>query len=474
MQEARLFESRGNFSDAIRSAKQTVMLLQSKDESLDLDGKILLAETLVTCGKWIAEYKVEPADSVLANYLRHGATCSLSIYELQRNEMNARRAMNALFAQHQLVSDLFDSLSARVKSSEWDEAGKSLKSREEEFKRISEEIARRRTAKRDNEDLVKRRTFLRREIDNTTKERQEILRSVEEHRKLAMESILSALLIADVGEEADLSKHVYRFVALWFSSYEDWTPTQASDESDETTSKLSSFRSVDEIVEGVEKLSSFRFVPLASQLFSRIEKKNSNNTSFQNRLQQLTRRMCVDHPYHCVVQLLALSESSNPKVQLESAVRIAAAQLIEEMKRDGSDFVRGLIDSYEKLTAAYIYLAKFPTKKEDKGKQFLFRKVCKTDKERLDQCLGRGSRKQIYPPCVLTKPPSIRPDRDYFDGKEDPIGGERIQFFKETFSIAEGGNSRPKIVVCVGSKDTEFKQLVKWDDVRMIRAVVCH
>ena len=76
---------------------------------------------------------------------------------------------------------------------------------------------------------------------------------------------------------------------------------------------------------------------------------------------------------------------------------------------------------------------------------------------RLDECLGKGSRKHSFPPCILTKPPQIRPGRDY-DGVETIVG------FDDSFTIADSGLTRPKIIVCNGSFGGKFKQLVKGGD----------
>ena len=67
---------------------------------------------------------------------------------------------------------------------------------------------------------------------------------------------------------------------------------------------------------------SFHFVPLIYQIFSRIdtsfeidEDEYTNTESFheefQNVLRKLIARICIDHPYHGLVQLIALSNGHN-------------------------------------------------------------------------------------------------------------------------------------------------------------------
>ena len=81
---------------------------------------------------------------------------------------------------------------------------------------------------------------------------------------------------------------------------------------------------------------------------------------------------------------------------------------------------------------------------------------------RLDTCLGGSSRRQLpCPPYILSRPPPIRPGKDYGNGRNDPIDSERIASFKPVFSLTDTGLHRPKIIECIGSKGSTFKQVVK-------------
>ena len=62
---------------------------------------------------------------------------------------------------------------------------------------------------------------------------------------------------------------------------------------------------------------------------------------------------------------------------------------------------------------------------------------------------------------MLTKIPAIQPNNDYGGGLTSPIGSEFINSFESSCSITETGIHRPKIVVCIGSNGSKFKQLVK-------------
>lgn len=465
LNEARLFEKRGDFADAIRAAKLSIMHLQQISVSC-LEQDVALADALAICGKWMTKYKVEPASSILANYLGPAADIAKAIHGRQANELNTNRATGALLAQGQMVSNLFETLSARVSSLEWQKAETSLNDREKELRsdKLVEDAKKRFSAqsKKKREDpaneirkeLEERQIYLvhlRKEIEATRDQRSTILHSMEAHRALAMQSIVSALKIAGVFGSDDMAKHVYRLVGLWFSSEHNWS------------------ESVDCITkDAVHNIPSFRFVPLVTQLFARIATVQLLTASFQRRLQELVSRMSSDHPYHCLIHLITLSEghSNGSAIETSNEKSQAAGAMLKNLEMEDPEFAAQLIESYKKLTGAYIHLAVTKTSEFNRSTAsgISFDKVCNTAALRLDRCLGSGSRKAKYLPCILTQPPSLRPDCDYGDAASDPIGSERIDSFESSFAITDAGVHQPKIVVCIGTNGGRFKQLVKGAD----------
>jgi serine-protein kinase ATM len=129
-------------------------------------------------------------------------------------------------------------------------------------------------------------------------------------------------------------------------------------------------------------------------------------------------------------------------------------------------FLAELIESYRKLSSAYIHLATANVSdlKRNGVSSISLEKVCQTSIHRLDKCLGSGSRKAKCLPCIFTKPPMIRPGCDYGDGINDPIGSERVNTFDESFTITDTGVNQPKIVVCIGTSNGRYRQLVKGSD----------
>jgi len=141
--------------------------------------------------------------------------------------------------------------------------------------------------------------------------------------------------------------------------------------------------------------------------------------------------------------------------------------IIDHLQKHAPKYVAGLIGTYTCLMNAYMDLAALDTndipRKQTTG--FTFRKY----KLKLDVCLsgGRNENKNTSlqnAPALISKPPSIRPDTQYGDGNDDPIGTERVIGFESTFELAQSGIHRPAIVICVGSKGGKFRQLVKGED----------
>jgi ataxia telangiectasia mutated family protein len=143
-----------------------------------------------------------------------------------------------------------------------------------------------------------------------------------------------------------------------------------------------------------------------------------------------------------------------------------AREILVTVKAESSTFLAKLVENYELVTEAYNYLADINMQGASRNitKKIPFHEVCKKASLRLDSCLGKGTRRQGCPPCILTKTPVLRPGCDYGDGHADPVGSERILGFEESFAVVPSGASRPKIVMCKGTQGNMYKQLVKGED----------
>ena len=437
--EARVLEQKGDFSSAIRHVSQSmdrlalVRLNKLHDETE--------ADLMICCGRWMATHRVDSGENVLNKYLRPGLELARKIHTDHQTIEAAGRVAEACIALGDLVFSIYETVAARVKSPEWKTAGLSLATREAELKEYDGMVKghgkkKSKPSQHDWDqwlkDLLIFKYNLSRDVQQIRSEREKVEKSIEEYKDLAMRTLIEALSVADDNYRF-MSKYVYRIVAIWFS------PGGA----------------VLEDPYEFDTIPSYRFVPLANQLFSRLTESNLT-------LKRLAKRLCSDHPYHCLSQMVRIGKSPVNERDAEKAA--VANEALQSIKSESPEFLAHLIENYESLLKSYVYLAEAGTENFLRGttKKIGLSAVYNEGKvTRLDQCVGRGARKKPCPPCVLTKTPSLRPRCDYGGGVDDPVGGERIDKFDDHFSIAESGITRPKIVVCIGSKGGRFKQLVK-------------
>jgi len=249
----------------------------------------------------------------------------------------------------------------------------------------------------------------------------------------------------------------------------------------------------------VNHVASYKFVPLAYQIFSRLgadEADPHTPTGFQTVLKQLMVRMCREHPHHVLPQLFALAHGGDVSGRTAAEYRRnisrarceAASALLGEVRAQAPG-LQALVDAMDALLQANIALANhctqaFVAKGQTKGIAFV---------DLLGAGAGRaGSRSRArgsgassagaggdgagaaaatrafhecmepyaVRPAVLSVTHRLRPDHDY----EADGGAVRVAGYQPTFSITDSGISRPKIVECLGSDGTVYRQLVKGGD----------
>lgn len=475
LQDANLSESKGDFAAAIRLSKQTISLLKQEKQRNGKASSIeyLLVDSLINCGRWLSGNKIEPAQVILDSYHKPSAFMATNLYRRNQTPENARRLLEAQIALASLASSLFDNISARVKSIEWLKSGRSLDDRKQELKQCltmlqdvkakHTKAAKSKSQKKElsrlqaeHLELMQYSKGLENEVLLSERQRTKTEKSLRAHLCLAMRAYASALSVAGTGHKGDMSRHIFRMVFLWFSNC-----TEGQEDTE-----------VNAIMDqAIGEMPSYRFVSLTSQLCAQID---SGKSAFQTTLQKLVQKMCTEHPYHCLFQLISVCNGKevgsgvggrNASAFLENLSNTkvdAALQITKALKRAAPTYVGELLESYQTLMSAYITLANAPTAElvqKNQTKNIALSHASKS--QRLDRCL---SRRPDCPPCVLTKPPSLRSGGDYGDGLADPIGGERIQGFDSSFSITDTGLHRPKIVMCRGTKGGRFRQLVKGED----------
>jgi hypothetical protein len=464
LQEASVLESAGDFRSAIRTARLVLRCIEPVGSAKGDD--VLKADALLACGQWMARYKSEPGSFILEKYLLPGSRLNVAIREREPSLINTRSATTSLLAAGELASTLLETVKARVAGVEWQSTESSIVSRRRELEACEEIL---RTAQLDFDktksaeskkklsEIMLYRHSLNKELQNLVTERDSITDSLASYQKVSLESYVAALRIAD-DDATHVTKHVFRFVSLWMET--------------DTTLKIGD--ALDAVIaEAVDGIPTFRFVPLSSQLFARLEKTADRQSSLPLRLRDLVRRMCTDHPHHCLLPLLALANGKevgsgvsqrNADAFLENLNKSkveAAIELLATLKKSDPSRLGPLLEGLETLAAAYIHLALADTSMINRNiTNVLFSSFVKSRDLRLDRIVSSFKVR----PCVITRPPALRPRSDYGSDHEDPIGSERIAGFDHAFSLTDGGIHRPKIVVCIGSQKGRYKQLVKGED----------
>lgn len=198
---------------------------------------------------------------------------------------------------------------------------------------------------------------------------------------------------------------------------------------------------------------SYKLVPLHYQILSRL---GTTGKDSQDIITSLIVRICVEHPYHTLPQLLAIVNEPRPTgaVATPSSSRAQAAQrILNKVQRNES--AANLMDSTAKMLQAYIELALTSTKtQQSEGKLTNIRyRDLQSGSKRFRECL-EGAK---ILPAMITLPVELDPTCAYSNVV-------RTLSFVKTFDITDTGVSRPKIIQCEGSDGVTYKQLVKGGD----------
>ncbi|KAH1111940.1 hypothetical protein GYH30_010343 [Glycine max] len=391
LEEAKLFRAQSQNVMAINLAMYISQNYHSNEEASD-------AYRLI--GKWLAETRSSNSRTILEKYLKPAVSIAEDVNATAKNAM--QRKCQAHFHLAHYADALFKSHEERLNSNEWQAAMRLRKHKTVEL-----------------EALIKR-------FRSSTKgEKTDYSMKIQELQKqVAMDK-----------EEAQ-KLQVFRIVSLWFS---------LSSRKDVVNSMLST----------MEEVQSFKFIPLVYQIASRMgnSKDGQGHLNFQFALVSLVKKMAIDHPYHTILQLLALANGDRIKDKQRSRSsfvvdmdkKLAAENLLNEL----SSYHGAIIRQMKQMVEIYIRLAEMETKREDTNK-----------KVTLPRDLRNLPVLDLVP--VVTATISIDHSCQYHEGS--------FPYFKglaDSVMIMNGINA-PKVVECLGSDGRRYRQLAKSgnDDLR--------
>lgn len=247
-------------------------------------------------------------------------------------------------------------------------------------------------------------------------------------REAFLEKSISNYLLALMACDQYDSDAV-RFAGLWLANAQDPKVNAAATRLNEVQSR--------------------KFVPLINQLSSRLL---DSRDEFQNLLFRLVARICRDHPYHGMYQILAL-QKFKPKDAVSTSRQSAAIKVSEALRADKKS--QHTLISLDLACTSYSRLAVAKVTKPKDGTIIQLRALL--SKERYPRFEKDIPASRIPPPTMHI---AVRTDCNYTH-----LPG--IAKFINDISIASG-ISAPKIVKLLGTDGQQYKMLVKGgnDDLR--------
>ncbi|EOA23378.1 hypothetical protein CARUB_v10016554mg [Capsella rubella] len=420
LEEAKLLHAQGRHEVSISLASYILHNYQLKEEASDIYRVI---------GKWLAETRSSNSRTILEKYLRP----AVSLAEEHGSKICKRlvdRQSQTWFHLAHYADALFKSYEERLSSSEWQAA---LRLRKHKTKELEVLIKRFKSSKKAEQsdyslkiqDLQKQLTMDKEEAEKLQVDRDNFL-------KLALEGYKRCL---EIGDKYDV-RVVFRQVSMWFN--------------------LASQQNViDNMLSTINEVQSYKFVPLVYQIASRLgsSKDESGSNSFQSALVSLIRKMAIDHPYHTILQLLALAngdrikdnQRSRNSFVVDTDKKLAAEHLLHDVSRHHGPMIRQM----KQLVDIYIKLAELETRREDTNRRVALPREIRSVKQL-----------ELVPVVTATIP--VDRSCQYNEGT--------FPFFRglsDSVTVMNGINA-PKVVECFGSDGQKYKQLAKSgnDDLR--------
>ncbi|XP_024013824.1 serine/threonine-protein kinase ATM [Eutrema salsugineum] len=420
IEEAKLLHAQGRHEVAISLASYTLQNYQLKEEASDIYRLI---------GKWLAETRSSNSSTILEKYLKP----AVSLAKKQSSEICKRlveKQSQTWFHLAHYADALFKSYEERLSSSEWQAA---MRLRKHKTKELEVLIKRFKSSKKGEQaDYSLKIQELQKQLTMDKEEAEKLQVDRDNFLKLALEGYQRCL---EIGDKYDV-RVVFRLVSMWFN--------------------LSAQKNViDNMLSTISKVQSYKFVPLVYQIASRLgsSRDESGSNSFQSALVSLVRKMAIDHPYHTILQLLALAngdrikdnQRSRNSFVVDTDKKLAAEHLLQDV----SHYHGPMITQMKQLVDIYIKLAELETRREDTNKRVALPREIRSVKQL-----------ELVPVVTATIP--VDRSCQYNEGS--------FPFFRglsDSVTVMNGINA-PKVVECFGSDGRKYKQLAKSgnDDLR--------
>ncbi|OCT57599.1 hypothetical protein XELAEV_18003301mg [Xenopus laevis] len=427
LEEAQIFWDKEEPSLAREILKQMINKLEIKSFEVENDSRLrlLYAESLRLCGKWLAETCLESPTVIMQNYLEKAV--EFAGYSDGAGEKLQEGRMKAFLSLARFSDAQYQRIDNYMKSSEFENKQALLRKAKEEVGLIKQHKV------QNNRYTVKVEREL--QLDECA-----ILALREDRKRFLCKAVENYISCLVSGEEHDM--WIFRLCSLWLEN-----------------SAVSDVNSM--MRQDAQKIPSHKFLPLMYQLAARMGTKKMGNPGFHDVLNNLIGRISMDHPHHTLFIILALANANKddqlmkveavkrsrltknaPKQisQLDKERMEAARHIVDTIKKRRTDMVRDV----ERLCDAYITLANMDANQ------------WKSQRNAIpipsDQPITKLNK--LHDVVIPTMEIKVDPSGEY----ENLV---TIVSFKPEFRLA-GGLNLPKIIDCVGSDGKERRQLVKF------------
>lgn len=303
-------------------------------------------------------------------------------------------------------------------------------------------------SKHEKEEINRRKDKPQRLLDTDKK-------NVEEHESATRSFLQQAISMyahyMEVSDEQD-EEIAVRFCGLWFS-------------------KFDSDIAAESIRHALQKISTHKLLFLSHQLTARLGTWSTSEGGKRNQrfLHQVVEGMCIQHPYHSLIQVLSArgqvttpkrEHGNDPAAELHIRRQEEAKRIIENVRnslRQGGPKRLPRPDNFmelmEETFKCYIEFAAYPIKgmSYKSGSWYSIPRSVGLYRYTWDG-KSKSSKPQPLSIPVVTSNISIEIGARY-------LGIPTIQYYERAFTVA-GGVHIPKIAACVDSNGKAHKQLV--------------
>ncbi|KAK6536529.1 Serine/threonine-protein kinase tel1 [Arthrobotrys megalospora] len=372
-------------------------------------------ELLAKTATWTAEARLKKPDFVMEEYFIR------AVSELEKGLVTPADGK----VYHQFAMFCNSQLQDQGNLEDLQRAEKLMKQKEEEYLELERLVRAAAGSKQDSYRNYRQKAKVLLTIDREEYER--LYNNRQLFLEKSLEHYLKCLITCD-----DYDSDATRFCSLWLE--------HSSNEGANAAAEAAPLASV----------ASRKFIPMMNQLSSRLL---NDEDKFQTLLFMLIFRICRDHPYHGMYQILALDRQAIRRDNKDpsAAGRQAAAKRLLRMLLD-DDMSSTLTHNITLATQHFINLAQ--EKVEKKLSSVSFKKLLPRHWKHFDQDIPKC---KIPPPTMRVE---VRADCSYV---KTPF----MKMFEPDIGIASG-ISMPKILACRASNGQRYKLLVKGgnDDLR--------